>query len=510
MPIVETELKLAVTPRTLARIAQDPLLGVACAAPQQLLALYFDTSRRSLWRRKLTLRVRRESGQWLQTVKGGGSVEAGLHRRIELTWPTADAVPELDRLGESEPEQAVAEVARRAPLAEAFRIEIERDSRLLQPAPGVEIEVCLDRGRILGAGSRTPVCEIEFELKQGPPCALFDLALAVAARHTVRLERRSKAERGYELIGALRPAPVRGNLHVVRRGMSAGDAFHAAATSCLDHLQANQHGVIRGADPEFLHQARVALRRLRSVIDAFDALLPPGQRKPRLKTLRQLTRALGPARDWDVFAAETLAPVLQQFPGHRGLTAIARASERLREESNRAARRSLVSRRSQRQLIDLCGWIAARSWQSGGDASVDQAWNAPVREYAAAVLAQYHRRLLKRGRGVGFSGLARLHRLRIATKKLRYAASYFAPLFPRARSASMLAALNDLQDLLGAINDCASAPGLIDAATAAARGALRPQARTIIGHWNAAMLAERRDPLKRTWKAVRRCDAFWT
>ena len=509
MAPVETELKLAATPRTLARIARDALLGDSAGAPQRLLAVYFDTARHALWKHRLSLRLRQEGGRWVQTIKGGGSVESGLHRREELSRPASGTAPDLARLGESAPEQAVAAIARRAGLVPVFQIAVERQVRNVMPAPDALIEISLDRGLIRSGRLRAAVCEVELELKRGTVAQVFALAKAIAERYPVRLEPRSKAARGFELIGAARAAPVRGSLRVIDREMSAAQAFRAAAMSCLNHLQANQIGVLRGTDPEYLHQARVALRRLRSVLDAFEDLLPEAQGKPRQRALRRLTRALGPARDWDVFAAQTLAPVTEQFPGHRGLMAIARASGRLRDAAYLASRRALAARRAQALLVDVAGWLASESWSADAPGGSPGAWRVPLREHAASVLARYHRRLLKRGRGVQTAGLGRLHRLRIATKRLRYAAGFFAPLFPRGRAAPMLKALNDLQDALGAINDCAIAPSLIGAAETAARGPLRAQAKTIITHWNAAMLADRRGALKPLWKTVRRCAPFW-
>lgn len=505
----ETELKLALTPRTFAKLAQDPLLGAPRGAARRLLAVYFDTARHALWRRGLALRLRRERGGWVQTLKGGGSVEAGLHRRAELTHRVSAVTPDLGLLGEHDLGKLAARAVRGTPLAPVFRVEVERDTRRVTPAPGVTIEVSLDRGRIVHGAARAPVCEIELELKRGPAWRLFELALAIAARYPLRLEHRSKAERGYELAGVVRPAPVRGRLGVIRRDMSSSEAFRAVCITCLNHLQANQAGVIRGEVPEYLHQARVALRRLRSALDAFAPLAPPDMFEPRVRAVRRLTRALGPARDWDVFVAQTLAPVTQQFPGHRGLMALERASNRLRDEANRVARRALASRREQTLLLELGGWLAAEPWCSAGPDKAQHAWQAPVREHAAAVLERYHRRALKRGRGIGSASLPRLHRLRIAIKKLRYAAGFFGPLFARTRANPMLEALNELQDLLGAINDAACAPALIEAASGAARGPLRPQARAIIGHWNAALLADRRRALKHAWKVLRRCERFW-
>ena len=49
-------------------------------------------------------------------------------------------------------------------------------------------------------------------------------------------------------------------------GMSVSDAFKAVMWANLAHLQANECGILAGADSEFLHQMRVALRRLRVVL----------------------------------------------------------------------------------------------------------------------------------------------------------------------------------------------------------------------------------------------------
>ena len=505
----ETELKLSATPRTLARLAADPLLGGPRGAPQTLVAIYFDTPRHALWRHGITLRLRKERGRWVQTVKARGALEAGLHRRLEHTQRASSAMPDLALIRDSDLAKQVAQAIRGVPLVSIFRVEVTRETRLVSPEPGVTIEVSFDRGTILAGKSRAPVCELEFELKQGPAWRLFELALAVAARHAVRLEHRSKAERGYELAGAVQAAPVHARLGVIGRGMSASAAFKAVCLTCLNHLQANQRGAMRGTDPEYLHQARVALRRLQSGLGAFKSLAPGGMIEPHAQSVRDFIHALGPARDWDVFVEETLAPVLQQFPGHAGLAAIERACARLRGEAKRSARRLFASRRTQRLLLGLGGWLAQEPWLAAEADEMGAAWRADVREHATQVLDRYERRALKRGGKLDSSSLRRLHRLRIATKKLRYAAGFFSPLFARQRAAAMLEALNELQNVLGEINDRATAPALIQDAMRVARGPLRAQARIIVSHWNSAMLEERRRELARAWKAFQRAERFW-
>ncbi|HLE66179.1 MAG TPA: CHAD domain-containing protein [Burkholderiales bacterium] len=505
----ETELKLTAAPRTLARLAADPLLGEPPGAAQRLVAVYFDTPRFTLWRRGISLRLRRERGRWVQGVKGGGTVEAGLHRRTEIEHPAPGPVPDLALIRDHPLGKLLVGVAGARPLVPVFRVEVVRTTRSVSPAPGATIEVSLDRGVIHAGKARASIGEIELELKTGPAWRLHEFALALARRYAVRVEERSKAARGYELAGAVRATPVRARLGVIRREMSSNEAFKAVCWRCLNHLQANYRGASRGADPEYVHQARVALRRLRSGMGAFAKLFPAGVVEPQAKPVREMAGALGPAREWDVFTEQTLAPVMQQFPGHRGLAALERACARLRLAANRTAQRALASRRYQLLVLGLGAWLGEEPWLAASWGKERQAWELPVRDHAVAVLDRYYRRLLKRGRGLNRLTLRRLHRLRIAAKKLRYAAGFFAPLFSRERSKPMLDALNDLQDVLGEISDCAAAPALIDDATAAARGPLRQQARMIVSHWNAAMLEDRRRKLKHIWRTIHGRERFW-
>jgi CHAD domain-containing protein len=194
---------------------------------------------------------------------------------------------------------------------------------------------------------------------------------------------------------------------------------------------------------------------------------------------------------------------MEQFPGHAGLASFERACARLRADANVATRRLFASRRYQRILLALGGWLAQGDCLDGGDGAAD------VADHAADTLDRCYRRVLKRGRKLKSRSLGRLHRLRIAAKKLRYAAGFFSPLYVRRRAQPMLGALNDLQDVLGAINDCASAPDMIEACARAARGPLRAQARTIIEHWNSAVLEERRRELAAAWEPFERAGRFW-
>src|SRR5215471_19011986 len=112
--------------------------------------------------------------------------------------------------------------------------------------------------------------------------------------------RREHGEPGKRLAG-----PVKADYRVVGKSMTPGEAFRAVCAVCVRHIEANRPGTLAAADPEYLHQMRVALRRMRTAFEAFEGAVPEEVASQLIGELRWLARALGRARDWDVFIAET-------------------------------------------------------------------------------------------------------------------------------------------------------------------------------------------------------------
>src|SRR5512134_61521 len=307
----EVELKLRLPPEALARLRRLSLPGaapVARAVSERLHSIYFDTPELALRRAGLALRLRRAGRRWVQTLKGGGSAEAGLHRRSE--WEGAVPGPELDLSRLRAPEAALLHQPEvREALRPVFITEFRRRRRLLRFEGGDTVEFCVDRGEVRTEHAALPICEIELELKSGSPQRLFDLGFTLARELPVRLESASKAERGYALAQAEPPAPRKAGTVELAPETSVNEAFKAIVRSCLTQLQANEDGMLEGRDPEYLHQMRVALRRLRSALGMFRAVLSREALEPPAQELKWLAAGLGPARDWDVFMGETLPRV---------------------------------------------------------------------------------------------------------------------------------------------------------------------------------------------------------
>jgi CHAD domain-containing protein len=299
--------------------------------------------------------------------------------------------------------------------------------------------------------------------------------------------------------------PVKADYRVVDRGMFPAEAFRAVCAVCVQHVDANRHGALAAEDPEYLHQMRVALRRLRTAFAVFADAVPGSVAAPLLAELRWLSRALGHARDWDVFAGSTLRPALAARPRHPGLRALRAASEDLGADARRAAHRALESRR----YYALMRALRALSYAEA-DAAPDTVRRLPMRVGAAAVIVAMYGKARKRGRGLVRLDAEALHSLRNAVRRLRYGLMFLAPMLPEARSRSLAATVEVLQETLGAINDCAVATDLVRLARKEARGAQRRKARKLLEKRIAAARSARREDLKAQWEAFRAAEKWWT
>jgi len=494
----ETELKLRVPPARLRELLASPLLRVSGAARTlRLTATYYDTPDLRLWRSHIALRVRREGGRWLQTVKGAGGVQAGVHSRLELETVLRDAHPDPAAL----PRDPLTKALRPRKVAEALapvlRTEILRTVRLLKPAPGVVIEAAIDRGVIRSGRRREAVCELELELKQGPVTALFDLAQQLVATLPLALEHHSKAERGYALYSARTAAPVKASALRLNRAMDAGDAFRVIAAASLAQVQGNVRGLLDSEDPEFLHQMRVGLRRLRSALDLFheqlgDAVAPHGA------GLRTIAAGLGAARDWDVLVTETL-PRMTGLPAAAALVA---ACGPPRLAARTKSKKLIKSNTYDKIMLTLGRWLVL---PQATDAA---AWREPARIAAARILAARYARVLKRGRHLAQQSPAELHRLRIAIKKLRYAVEFFHDLFQVKEMTVQRDGLARLQDILGFINDAVTVEPLLAAAQDGARK-WPVAAAEAVRVWHQQRAAVERDHLITAWRRLRAAPQPW-
>jgi len=469
----EIELKLRLSPAQAKRLIKHPLLAGLTAQKYRLFNTYYDTPEFDLRRRSIALRLRRKGWAiWLMTVKGGGdsagdSGAGGLAQRSEWEAPTQPSVFDFGIVTDDKLREFLE--SHHSHLQPAFSTDFTRIAWTINHAESV-VEMALDRGKISAlavAGEGVPVsmplCELELELIDGTsPDALFDLAITLAADLHLHPEIVSKAERGYALADTALAQPLKGFVSPVVREMSPVGAFRAIALSCLMQLQRNETGAIAGQDPEYVHQARVAIRRLRSAFKLFAPVLSTDFVAVYSPRWQELANQLGGARDWDVFLTETLAPLEEAFPGDADLAALRARGETSKAKAQAAAGIALTQP-AYSQLV-LAFSAALFRVEPPTIATVDASGKTSISRLHKFA----RRRLQKRAEMIaqlvhehGKMNAERRHELRIAFKKLRYALEFFAPILQRKRLTAYQASLSTIQDLLGTLNDQVTAARLI-------------------------------------------------
>ncbi len=231
-------------------------------------------------------------------------------------------------------------------------------------------------------------------------------------------------------------------------------ADHAAAAvfrRLLDNMVANEDGVRRNLDVEFLHDFRVSVRCTRSALAQLENVIAPEAAARFRHEFKWLGSVTGAVRDLDVYllkmgeyranlpadAAEDLAPLNEILRRHR-------STER---------RRLVATLRSRRYRNLVKNWRAYLDGDIAGDSQPADARCAVI-DVACARISRAYRRIHRRGRRIKADTPAEvLHELRIDCKKMRYLMEFFYNLYDEDDIAPLLKSLKRLQDNLGDFND---------------------------------------------------------
>ncbi|HUX90453.1 MAG TPA: CHAD domain-containing protein [Gallionellaceae bacterium] len=483
---IETELKLRIAPEQLARLKRHPLLKAHQLTPpttRRLYNIYYDTPKLELQQSGMALRLRRSGKKWLQTLKGGGGVQGGLHRRNEWEMPVRGpaldfSLPQVAEWDELLPKKL------RKKLQPVFVTDFSRNSRMLS-WQDAQIELCMDHGEVSTEHLRTPICELELELKSGEPQQLFELALSILDIVPFALESISKAEQGFRLMGGVAEQPVKALPVKLDKHDELGKAMQTLIWSVLQQVQGNVRGLelnqkipvalepaeglvqqLTVDNVEYLHQLRVALCRLSVLLQMAESVCADEQLAAFRQDIAALCIILGRVRDWDVFIANTVQPMCARMPQDAGLVALLAASRKQRDGCCGALRNDAQARELQRLLLRFAIWMHGEYWQKFAETGLQ------ARDFAAAYLSELSGQFEQAAAHLEPFDAAKLHVLRIQAKKLKYCAEFFASLYGKHKLEQYLAALSAVQEVLGQINDDAVANRLLDglAATQALSG----------------------------------------
>lgn len=283
------------------------------------------------------------------------------------------------------------------------------------------------------------------------------------------------------------------------RTSSGHQAFAAIMLHALEHARANLDPAGAG-DVEGIHELRVALRRLRAALKLFAPLLPSHPRRELGRQLQDLGRCVGAARDWDVFATETLEHARKSLgPDHHAT--LRRLSDKRRAAAQADARERLA-RADTAELFDRVAalpTLASIAAPRPDRRSLDLA----VTELAPRLIRRLYRKTCRRGRRPRRADNEQLHALRKSIKTLRYGIEFLAPLYDQAAAARYLKAARKAQTQLGRVNDAHSIPRLTQALTDD-HGTMQP-----LLEWAHQDHRKMRRKAIRAWRRLHRQKALW-
>ncbi len=399
----------------------------------------------------MALRLRLVGKRWLQTLKGGGGVQAGLHQRNE--WETPVAGEQLDFAALEAVGATHLSPGLQKTVQPLFVTDFTRSIRLLN-FEGAQIELGLDSGEIRTGKLNYPISELELELKSGVPLQLFRLALKLLEIVPLEIETTSKAEYGYRLHVPVKPSVSKAKMPELDAHTPVAEALQSMIWSCLFHLQANVPGAVKKEDDEYLHQVRVTLRRLRVVLDMTAKHRADAELDALRDLIAELGLALGRSREWDVFVTEILPSVLPKDVEE--LKELLVESEKRRQKCHQLVYAALQTVDFQRLLLRFGAWMNGEYWSEFRK-------SANLLHFAEHALGRHEQKFRRRGECIqGDANNEQLHKLRIACKNLRYSTELLASLHEASNSKKQLNLLAKLQDTLGKLHDNAVALQLLD------------------------------------------------
>jgi CHAD domain-containing protein len=487
---------------------------------------YLDTANRDLLQsgHAVRRRIGEEGGPERVTLKGLGGVHGAVHQRTELEVEVPPDTPP-ERWPPGPPRDLVLQLAHEEPLVEVLTLAQHRTTRdVLRKDRRIAV-LSLDR---IEFADGTTARELEIELAPDGSGADLRTLEKLLVPFGLKPEPLSKFERALALLGGAAPAAAdasraRGRTSAAAAiakltrvpprasrakpmGVGADDPMVEAGRKILrfhwDQAIAHEAGTVAGADPEELHDMRVATRRQRAALRFMEPYCRKKTVRPVRDGLRNLGGSLGAVRDLDVLLAAAR--------GHQETLGAdeARAFEELLKAWTRqreAARQRMVEylrgqahagfKEQYTSFLDTAG-AGARS-----DASPRPTL---VRHVLPYELWAHYGALCAFERVLPWASAETLHALRIEGKRLRYLLEFFREVLDGSVE-KPVKSLIALQDHLGELQDGVVTIGRVGEFIAGPVAVADPAAAAAAGRYREARKArieELRRGIERPWSGV--------
>ena len=421
---------------------------------QLLDARYFDTTTLCLQKAKLAYRIRREGEQWIATIKDGGMSSGGLHERREWNVAVPDAQPDISVFEDTDIGKKLIELVGCQQLEPILSTKFERRTMDIMMPDNSLIEVAADQGIIVAASKKAPILEVELELKSGKPAALLQLGAQLAREYPFIPEPDSKFYRGLKLAGLAAVQPPKAAKLQIDKNQQADEGLCTILVGLIaQFLVIQQVFLAEPTQPEHVHELRISLRRLRSLLEFYEPFVEHAQYKYHQAELRKLGQLLGELREIDVANAAWLqCHDIQATPleGKINLGGIL-AKHRLLEAEK--VSRALNAGFATPLLLELWAMLIGNKDQQLIESHLT------VGEYSVRRLSSWLKIVIKEGKSLDWTVIENVHKLRLQIKKIRYAAEVLEPVFYEI--SQLILRLDTLQIQLGLLCDAHSIDNLL-------------------------------------------------
>lgn len=393
-----------------------------------LISTYYDTAAYDLAHARITLRHRIERGKHAWQLK----IPLGKDRQeVEVAGDQSDPPSTLRRL-------LVVPLAHRK-LLPVVTLRVWRTGLLVRHSHVAIAEIAIDTVSVIKNGRTIQQFrELEIEQRQGDETALRSLERQMREAGASDHDGRPKFFRALSL-QAPTPAPQPNPNAPVVEHVTCALTWH------LKWLLAHDPGTRLGTESESLHQLRVATRRLRAVLRTARPILLSAWVASLDQELDWLSEVLGTARDLDV----QIAYFMEESAGldARDRKLLVAFISHLRSQRD-AVQQMVLSELSSARYLDL----VRRLQQAAHDPAVIES-PLTVRQLARRPFKKLRKAI--KGLRASPSDIA-LHKVRIKTKRARYAAE-LAHASVGKPAARFIKATRAIQDLLGIHQDALQA-----------------------------------------------------
>ncbi len=420
-------------------------------------SVYYDTPDHALYFAGWTYRIRKDENGWTATVKGMGSSGGGLYERNEWNLSIDDPTPSMEAFNVPEIQQILLPLVKSKEMQPMIKTEFTRERGLWKDDKGNVVEIALDTGHIQADGSSAPINELELELKAGESSVLLELGKMISEKHPLKPESDSKFFRGVKLLRLAKETDNQKKTKMEPISLSAetvSTGFRKITDNALQQINQSLELLMENPEePECLHQLRVSIRNLRSVLFLFKPVIEHDDYIRINQYLRRWHQETNELRELDVMR-EHLQEWIENLDRPEQANWMRAEFKQEMDRKRKWLLRQVNEGEMTPKMLEVWHLLEELTHKLSEDAV-----EKPLKDFMDKRLNKQIKAFNQQAKKISVHNREELHRLRIRGKKIRYSIQSIQLESDKKREKSkslgkVLKVAKELQNLLGDILDC--------------------------------------------------------